>query len=184
MVVGWEWENGSEDRGMLAARSKHVFLLLQEVLSTQTGMLTPSREHGTTMQKVALTRPIPDRPGEGSSKGQELFEADGEGGEGEMLSCVALQSLAKGLAGGGLGDHPVEIGGEVGGGMALAALALCTCFHREFAGHRKLFTEAALGIADGKCAGEHGFRQNAAEALVDRGLGIEPGIPLAKPVSG
>ncbi|QDV28277.1 hypothetical protein Spb1_01400 [Planctopirus ephydatiae] len=81
MVVGWEWENGSEDRGMLAARSKHVVLLVQEEFSGQTGMLTPSREQGTTMQKVALTRPIPDRPGEGSRRGQELLEAGGEGGE-------------------------------------------------------------------------------------------------------
>jgi hypothetical protein len=47
------------------------------------------------MQKVALTRPIPDRPGEGSRRWQELLEAGGEGGEGEVLSGVVLQSLAK-----------------------------------------------------------------------------------------
>jgi hypothetical protein len=53
MVVGWEWENGSEDRAMLAARSKHVVLLIQEEFSAQTGMLTPSREHGTKSTHVA-----------------------------------------------------------------------------------------------------------------------------------
>ena len=59
LVVGWEWENGSEDRAMLAARSKHVVLLVQEEFSTQTGMLTPSREHGTKMREDAERRSRP-----------------------------------------------------------------------------------------------------------------------------
>lgn len=64
-----------------------------------------------TLQEMlkALTLASPGRLGEGSRRGQEWLEAGGEGGEGEVLFRVALQSLAKGLAGGGLGDHPVEI---------------------------------------------------------------------------
>ncbi|MBA4031358.1 MAG: hypothetical protein C0478_10790 [Planctomyces sp.] len=47
-----------------------------------------------------------------------------------------------------------------------------------------MFEKAAAGVDEGEGAGQHGFRQHAAEALGEAGMGVEPGIPLAKEPPG